>query len=198
MLGRFWCWADPTHNTPPTLNAVDISISPIMPPGTVQHLPTKTAPTPCPNTPPTLNAECIPIMPPSAVDPQTRPPQKQAQTLIIILTPKEFDAVCFKTLPTLNAERISINPVMSTSLKVVSMAYVFCAPLRRSATRRRRRVIFTRLQRAAQHTAEAVVARPGRSTPRHTTTFKQGRAAGKAASTNVFQGHRGCMCNRPA
>jgi hypothetical protein len=34
---------------------------------------------------------------------------------------------------------------MSTSLNVVSIAYVFWAPLRRSATRIRSRVIFTRL-----------------------------------------------------
>lgn len=35
--------------------------------------------------------------------------------------------------------------VMSISLKVVSIAYVFCDPLRRSATRARSLVIFTRL-----------------------------------------------------
>lgn len=35
---------------------------------------------------------------------------------------------------------------MSTSLNVDSMAYVFCAPFSLSATRRRRRVILTRLQ----------------------------------------------------
>ena len=40
--------------------------------------------------------------------------------------------------------------VMSTSLKVVSMAAVFCASLRRLAMVRRSRVIFTRSSRSAR------------------------------------------------
>lgn len=47
---------------------------------------------------------------------------------------------------TLYVLRISMMLLISTSLNVDSMAYVFWAPFRRSATRCRRRVIFTRLQ----------------------------------------------------
>lgn len=43
-----------------------------------------------------------------------------------------------------------MRPVISISLKVVSMAYVFWAPFKRSATRMRNRVIFTRLHTGCQ------------------------------------------------
>ena len=45
----------------------------------------------------------------------------------------------------LKSVRSFMRLVMSISLNVVSIAYVFCAPLSRSATRARSRVIFTRL-----------------------------------------------------
>ena len=44
---------------------------------------------------------------------------------------------------------------MSISLKVVSMAYVFWAPFKRSATRMRNRVIFTRLHTGCQFRKQA-------------------------------------------
>mmetsp|Transcript_34789 Transcript_34789/g.88124 ORF Transcript_34789/g.88124 Transcript_34789/m.88124 type:complete len:230 (+) Transcript_34789:1017-1706(+) len=52
---------------------------------------------------------------------------------------------CFSRNRSLYWLRISMTDVMSTSLKVDSRAYVFCAPFSRSATRCLRRVIFTRL-----------------------------------------------------
>jgi hypothetical protein len=50
--------------------------------------------------------------------------------------------------------RSAITCVMSTSLKVVSMAAVFCASLSRRAMVARSRVIFTRSSRAASSMLE--------------------------------------------
>lgn len=62
---------------------------------------------------------------------------------------------------TLYALRSSMTWLMSTSLKVDSMAYVFCAPLSRSATRMRSRVILTRLMSEQGEEEKQAVTRQG-------------------------------------
>ena len=56
---------------------------------------------------------------------------------------------CFFSNASLYSARSAIAALMSTSLKVVSMAAVFCASFSRAAMVRRRRVIFTRSSPAA-------------------------------------------------
>src|SRR5260221_1925143 len=62
---------------------------------------------------------------------------------------------CFFSKPSLYWSRSAITALMSTSLKVVSMAAVFCASLRRSAIRLRRRVMRTRSSRGPDSRAIA-------------------------------------------
>ncbi len=82
---------------------------------------------------------------------QPVPPKLQACKGALPLPPplsqhsRTHTHTCVHTHPTLYRVRSSIKLLMSTSLKVDNMAYVFCAPLSRSATRCLRRVIFTRL-----------------------------------------------------
>ena len=62
---------------------------------------------------------------------------------------KPSRAPCFFSKSSFSRSRSAITLVMSTSLKVVSMAAVFCASLRRLAMVRRSRVILTRSSRSA-------------------------------------------------
>ena len=79
---------------------------------------------------------------------------------------KPSRAPCFFSKSSFTRSRNAITLVMSTSLKVVSMAAVFCASLRRLAMVRRSRVIFTRSSRSAR-----------RRGPAGTTGFAAGAAA---------------------
>jgi hypothetical protein len=63
---------------------------------------------------------------------------------------KPSRAPCFFSKSSLSRSRSAMTPVMSTSLKVVSMAAVFCASFRRLAMVRRSRVMRTRSSRSAR------------------------------------------------
>ena len=63
---------------------------------------------------------------------------------------KPSRAPCFFSKSSLSRSRRAMTAVMSTSLKVVSMAAVFCASLRRLAMVRRSRVMRTRSSRSAR------------------------------------------------
>ncbi len=61
---------------------------------------------------------------------------------------------CFFSNTSLYCARIAMMWLMSTSLKVVSIAAVFCTSFRRRAMVWRSRVIFTRSSRAASSAGE--------------------------------------------
>ena len=68
---------------------------------------------------------------------------------------KPSRAPCFFSKSSFSRSRSAITLVMSTSLKVVSMAAVFCASLRRLAMVRRSRVMRTRSSRSARERGPA-------------------------------------------
>lgn len=83
---------------------------------------------------------------------------------------------------------------MSTSLNVLSMAYVFCAPFRRSATRIRSRVIFTRLL-GQKYNARVSIVRKAQQPPdcralRPRCCRDKWKAAALAAANSVLEHKR--------